>query len=89
MPTPTNRCGDHQVLTKRKPREPSIKPDQFYTLRDAANALKEADAKAPHSPTGLRNWCDQGRIKHDKLSSGERVMLGAALLRLIDGDDTP
>ncbi len=65
------------------------KPHLLYKLRDAADLLKLANAETPHSPTGLRNWADQGRIKHVRLSDGERVIRGSELIRLAKprGDD--
>jgi hypothetical protein len=65
---------------------PTLNPRTLFTLKNAADHLKEAQAEAPHSPNGLRNWADQGRIGCVKLSDGSRVIPGSELIRLMQGD---
>lgn len=68
------------------PRNQPINRTQLYTLKHSADALRSARAEAPHSPNGVRLWADQGRIACVKLSSGERVIPGSELIRLVQGE---
>ena len=65
------------------------RPHLLYKFGDAVDLLKYANAETPHSPTGLRNWADQCRIKHVRLSDGERVIRGSELIRLMQSDARP
>ena len=64
----------------------NLNPSLLYTLTNAAEAMKAAKAPTPHSANGLRLWCDQGRITHVRLSDGERVIPGHALIGLMQKD---
>lgn len=66
--------------------EKHLNPRTLYTMKDSAEALRTVNAKTPHSPSGLRNWADLGRINHVRLSDGSRVIPGSELIRLSQGD---